>query len=652
MRRLARRGFSAYSAPPPWRLRRPMRSTILALAVCRCSAAALAAPAARRAERFPPAADRPQQQPPPDRQGPVAPDVPASRRARADARRRPPAAPSARADACAAADRGAGGLAGASPRPTPDAPAARPPRAGRGTDAAPRRGRRARRGPPAAPASDAAAAPRRSATVAAAPATAPRRRTKPARSWLWLLGGLPLRSARSALAGWAGAPPGPAAAVPVGGAADRAAARSAPVARAAPRPGPRSAPAEPLQVTLEPLRLSLTLMNATLAYRLELANRGAAPLTASRIGADMISAHASMTPRAAARPAPAAGAATVQRIERLEPGESRVVEGEFRLPFPQIVPIRQGNAALLLPLARFRVEAEGAAPVVRTFVVGQPGQRHAACSRSGSTRARGSIPRWPSAPSLDAFAAAAHYRALTRYRAHGRPGLHRLAGGAARRAGPRGDRRLGAPARCRARCRAPNSRPRTSPARGSSISTRLKDLDSPVPAALPTAEQFAARMAETRRQRRRPGGDLRRQRGEDLGAGVVHLPDARDRSRSRSSTAGSASGAPRAARSKAAQRHGAPARSRPRAGPGTVRSKADMLANVASGAEQVLDARGAGRFTGAEPETAARHAERPHPRLAQPAVRAAAQRPTAPSRTRPACAPPSPRPASTSTSRS
>lgn len=33
-----------------------------------------------------------------------------------------------------------------------------------------------------------------------------------------------------------------------------------------------------------------------------------------------------------------------------------------------------------------------------------------------------------------------------------------------------------------------------------------------------------------------------------------------------------------------------------------LRSKADMLANVASGAEQLVDARGPGRFTGAEPE--------------------------------------------------
>ncbi len=43
------------------------------------------------------------------------------------------------------------------------------------------------------------------------------------------------------------------------------------------------------------LRLSLTLMNATLAYRLALANNGPALLTGLAIGADMISAHASMS---------------------------------------------------------------------------------------------------------------------------------------------------------------------------------------------------------------------------------------------------------------------------------------------------------------------------------------------------------------------
>ena len=95
---------------------------------------------------------------------------------------------------------------------------------------------------------------------------------------------------------------------------------------------------EPLQITLEPLRLSLTLINATLSYRLEVANRGALPLEDLRIGADMISAHSSMS-REQQLAGPGMGATPQQRIARLEPGESRVVEGEFRVPFSQIVPI-------------------------------------------------------------------------------------------------------------------------------------------------------------------------------------------------------------------------------------------------------------------------------------------------------------------------
>jgi hypothetical protein len=127
-----------------------------------------------------------------------------------------------------------------------------------------------------------------------------------------------------------------------------------------------------LQVELEPVRLSLTLLNAALAYRLTVTNRGGAAIEGLQIVADMISAHASLS-REEQLSGPRSPAATMQRIDRLEPGERRVGQGEFRLPFPQIVPIRQGSAALLMPLARFRLETGSAAPLVRTFVVGQPG---------------------------------------------------------------------------------------------------------------------------------------------------------------------------------------------------------------------------------------------------------------------------------------
>lgn len=147
---------------------------------------------------------------------------------------------------------------------------------------------------------------------------------------------------------------------------------------AAPEPEPSipppasAAPGEALRIVLEPHKFGLTLMNATLSYRLEVANQGAQAVRGLAIRADMIAAHASLD-REAQLAGPPHELAPLHLIERLEPGETRLIEGEFRLPFPSIVPIRQGSAALLLPLARFRLEADGAAPLTRIFAVGQPG---------------------------------------------------------------------------------------------------------------------------------------------------------------------------------------------------------------------------------------------------------------------------------------
>lgn len=129
----------------------------------------------------------------------------------------------------------------------------------------------------------------------------------------------------------------------------------------------------------------------------------------------------------------------------------------------------------------------------------------------------------------------------------------------------------------------------------------LKDPDSPVPAALPTAAQFAARMAEI---------------GVNDGDPLVIYDDSAVKTSARAwficrmhgveqvaildGGAGKwrAEGRPVDSGPSSAPRGTFTARS----GPGTVRSKAEVLANVVSTAEQVLDARGAGRFTGAEAE--------------------------------------------------
>jgi hypothetical protein len=335
-----------------------MRRTFVASAVCLTALLAVPASAALSDFRLP--VDPPPQSEP-ERVGPVAPDVPESRApAPTPTPRRAPAEttvdqPRIVLPALPAAT--------PTPRPAPartaDAPAAARPSPAGESDAT------------ETPAPDSGSLEFPQATTAPSPvpaAASPAPADESGFFWLWALAGL---------AGLGGI-----------GLAASAWLRRKPAVRPTavpllerPRLGPSlspasAAPSEPLQITLEPLRLSLTLMNATLSYRLEVANRGAVPIVGLSIGADMIAAHASMT-REQQLSGPGESAATVQRIERIEPGESRIVEGEFRVPFTQIVPIRQGNAALLLPLARFRLVAEGAAPVMRTFAVGQPGAKAA-----------------------------------------------------------------------------------------------------------------------------------------------------------------------------------------------------------------------------------------------------------------------------------
>ena len=129
----------------------------------------------------------------------------------------------------------------------------------------------------------------------------------------------------------------------------------------------------------------------------------------------------------------------------------------------------------------------------------------------------------------------------------------------------------------------------------------LKDVGNPVPAALPTAQQFAERMADI---------------GVRDGDRVVIYDDSAVKTSARAwfilrmhgmrdvAILDGGLGKWRAER-RPLERGEAPVPRgavSPSPSAGTVRFKADMLSNLASGAEQVVDARGAGRFTGAEPE--------------------------------------------------
>lgn len=149
-------------------------------------------------------------------------------------------------------------------------------------------------------------------------------------------------------------------------------------APAAPEPIPAPAapaqPAGPLVLTLEARRLTASLMATTLSYTLRLTNSGPVPLADVAVEGDMVSAHSSL-------PVERQIASDAHRLElrhatvSLAPGESVEFSGDMRLPLDQITPIRAGDAAYFVPLARFRIESGGAGPVaqvlVQTFVVGE-----------------------------------------------------------------------------------------------------------------------------------------------------------------------------------------------------------------------------------------------------------------------------------------
>ncbi len=155
-----------------------------------------------------------------------------------------------------------------------------------------------------------------------------------------------------------------------------------PVPTQAPAPQPASPPtptatpssAPAIEIVLEAQRLTASLMATTLTYRLRLTNRGDQALTTLAIEGDMVSAHASLPPdQQIASPA--------QRLELrhaavdLAPGASTEFSGDLRLALTAITPIRAGDGAYFVPLARLRVEASTPAGetqlTVQTFVIGE-----------------------------------------------------------------------------------------------------------------------------------------------------------------------------------------------------------------------------------------------------------------------------------------
>ena len=159
-----------------------------------------------------------------------------------------------------------------------------------------------------------------------------------------------------------------------------AALASAPASREPLLPVPEPAAAapatesDPLQIAIELRKLTITLMNATLSYRLTLSNAGSEPLADIAVAADLVGAHSSL-PRDAQVAGPGTKLPQRHTLAGLAPGESGEVTGELRLPLHELRPIAQGRAMLFVPLARFRIGARGREPRWFTLVAGPPSPR-------------------------------------------------------------------------------------------------------------------------------------------------------------------------------------------------------------------------------------------------------------------------------------
>jgi len=145
------------------------------------------------------------------------------------------------------------------------------------------------------------------------------------------------------------------------------------VPAAVPQPIFAPAPAVDVDVELsfEPVGLRLSLVYATLQYRL--AVTAGTDLPAGRLLGDMIGAHASIAPDEQLAPDPAA-LGVLKAFPPMAAGETVILAGEVQLPLGAIRPLQKGNASLFVPLVRLCLVSEGNGPALRrVYTVGLDG---------------------------------------------------------------------------------------------------------------------------------------------------------------------------------------------------------------------------------------------------------------------------------------
>ncbi|MEZ5708601.1 MAG: hypothetical protein R3E02_04335 [Blastomonas sp.] len=108
----------------------------------------------------------------------------------------------------------------------------------------------------------------------------------------------------------------------------------------------------PIQVTFQPVRAETTLINAVIAYRIDIANNGERPVGEIAIHGAIRQAEKDM-PREIAALEGASQLPLLHNADWIAPGENTAIEGTMRLPLQSIEPIRMANRLLFVPVAHF-----------------------------------------------------------------------------------------------------------------------------------------------------------------------------------------------------------------------------------------------------------------------------------------------------------
>jgi hypothetical protein len=129
--------------------------------------------------------------------------------------------------------------------------------------------------------------------------------------------------------------------------------------------------ASSVTLSFEPIGLRLSLVYATLQYRLTIT--AGDDLCAAKLLGDMIGAHASIPAEQQLAPALAA-LNQLKAVPPIAAGDTVALKGELQLPLSHIRPLQQGGASFFVPLVRLSlVNEDGDLTLRRVFTVGIDG---------------------------------------------------------------------------------------------------------------------------------------------------------------------------------------------------------------------------------------------------------------------------------------